>query len=57
MIKEINKKGKRAFMCGECCIAYKDKKWAEKCEAWCKKHNSCNPKITCYSLDHSGDKK
>ena len=57
MVKEIMKYNKKTFMCGECYLMYKDKKWAEKCEAWCKEHNSCNLHITCYSLERKGGKK
>lgn len=28
--------------CPECGLHYKDKAQAEKCEAWCKEHHSCN---------------
>ena len=41
MVREINKK----FQCGECKMFFKDKGWAEKCEAWCKVHKSCNLEI------------
>lgn len=50
MIKEVTKDNKKVFMCEECCLAYKDKQWAEKCESWCKKYNSCNLKITFYAI-------
>lgn len=52
MVKKIIKDNKNIFMCEKCCLSYKDKKWAEKCETWCKKHNSCNLKIARYSLKH-----
>ncbi len=29
---------------------YKDKILAEKCEAWCKKHHSCNMKLIKYAV-------
>ncbi|MBS3130810.1 hypothetical protein J4212_00100 [Candidatus Woesearchaeota archaeon] len=34
------------YVCGECSFAYKEKELAEKCEAWCKGHKSCNIGIT-----------
>jgi len=40
MSKQINK-----YICRECGFEYKDKSWAEKCEKWCKEHNSCNLEI------------
>lgn len=33
------------FQCEECGFKYLEKEWAEKCEAWCKEHNSCNLEI------------
>lgn len=57
MVKQIIQKGKKLYLCESCCLKYKERKWAEKCEAWCKKHDSCNLKITCYSLERKGDKK
>jgi len=32
--------------CNECGLHYKDKDTAEKCEAWCKEHKTCNVEIT-----------
>ncbi len=34
------------YICGECKFAYAEKEQAEKCEAWCKAHPSCNIEIT-----------
>lgn len=50
MVKHIKKKGKEFFQCEECNFIYKEKKWAEKCEAWCKKNKSCNIEITKYAV-------
>ncbi len=44
------KKTKSGNKCEECGYVYKDGRWAEKCEAWCKKHNSCNLEITKHSI-------
>lgn len=57
MVREIMMGNGRYFICEECCLNYKNKKLSEKCEAWCKKHNSCNLKITCYSLERKGGEK
>ena len=43
MVKEI-------YVCEACSFAYKEKELAEKCEEFCKKHNSCNIEITKYSI-------
>ena len=52
MDHKINTIEAKAHQCNSCCMTHKDKKYAEKCESWCKKHNSCNPKITCYPLEN-----
>ncbi len=38
------------YICEECNFAYKDKEWAKKCEAWCKKYHSCNIDITKHAV-------
>lgn len=30
------------YKCLECGFFYKEKKWARKCQAWCKEHKTCN---------------
>ncbi len=46
MVKEIIKNNQKSYMCEECDMFYKEKEWAEKCEALCKEHHSCNIEIT-----------
>jgi hypothetical protein len=46
MVKEEN----NLYICEECGFSYKEKVWAEKCEAWCKEHQSCNLDITKHSV-------
>ena len=55
--EEIMKDRPLAFMCGKCLLHYKDKKSAEKCETWCKKHSSCNLKTTRNSMERIEIKK
>lgn len=31
-------------------MKYKQKEWAEKCEAWCKEHQSCNLEIIAHAV-------
>lgn len=50
MVKEKTKKDKKYFQCGICGFYYKDKKWAQKCEAFCKKRKSCSLEITKHSV-------
>lgn len=37
--------------CPECGLRYKEKRWAEKCEAWCKENKSCNLEIISHSVE------
>ncbi|MBI2627442.1 hypothetical protein HYW72_00770 [Candidatus Nomurabacteria bacterium] len=36
--------------CSECGLFYKEKEWAERCEAWCKEHQSCNLDIISHAI-------
>ena len=45
MVKEIKKNGDTLYLCEECGMAYKEKEWAQKCQAWCKEHHTCNLEI------------
>lgn len=38
--------------CPECGLHYVDKVQAEKCEAWCKEHHSCNLDITSHAVEN-----
>lgn len=38
--------------CPECGLNYNDKEWADKCEAWCKEHHSCNLDITSHAVEN-----
>ena len=53
MVKEVSKEGQQLYQCEECEFHYQDKDWAEKCEAWCKEHKSCNIEITANALENS----
>ena len=51
MVKQTEKQGnKKYFQCEECYLYYKDKKWAEKCEDFCRKNKSCSLEITKYAV-------
>lgn len=42
----INKEsGETFYQCEICGYRYKEREWAEKCEAWCEEHKSCNIEI------------
>ncbi len=51
MVKEVKNNGKECYECEECKLLFEDKILAEKCEAWCKKNNSCNLEITKYKIN------
>ncbi len=46
MVKEVRKDNKTLCICEECGFGYEQKEWAEKCQQWCKEHQSCNLEIT-----------
>lgn len=46
MVKELQKNGKPYYICEECGFAYEQREWAQKREAWCQEHHSCNLEIT-----------
>ncbi len=39
------------FKCNECGLIYKDRKWAEKCEKFCRTNKACSLKITKHSIN------
>jgi len=42
MVKKIEEKGEVLYQCEECGLYYREEETAQKCEDWCKEHNSCN---------------
>ena len=50
MVKEKRRENSIVFACEECGFLYAERKWAEKCEEWCKKHKSCNIEITAHAI-------
>ncbi|MFA4820023.1 MAG: hypothetical protein WC613_03650 [Candidatus Aenigmatarchaeota archaeon] len=36
------KSQEKYYACEKCGLRYKEKKWSDKCYAWCKRHQSCN---------------
>jgi len=41
---------KKYYPCEICKLKYKERKYAERCEAWCKRHKSCSLNITKYAI-------
>jgi hypothetical protein len=54
MVKEIEKNEKHFFQCEECQFLFKEKEWAEKCEAWCKEHHTCNLEVMPHAVNEEG---
>jgi len=50
MVKETKENNKTLFVCEECKFKYEDKKWAEKCQAYCDTHSSCSLEITKHAV-------
>jgi len=49
----MNKKeNKELYQCEECGFHYENREWAEKCEAWCRDHKSCNIEITAHAEEN-----
>lgn len=51
MVKVIQQNNKEPYQCLECGLKYKEKKWVEKCEIWCKKNKSCNLEIIKHAVN------
>lgn len=45
MVKIIQQNNQDVYQCEECGLKYGNKETAEKCQAWCKEHKSCNLEI------------
>lgn len=54
MVEETNFKGKNVFKCMKCGWMYEDRKWAEKCEEYCKKYHACSLEIAKHAIKMKG---
>ena len=52
MVETVQKDNRKLYQCPECGFHYVDKEWAEKCEAWCREHKSCNIEITAHAKEN-----
>ncbi len=52
MAKAAHKENRPVFQCKECGFHYADKTMAEKREAWCREHKSCNIEITAHAEEN-----
>ncbi|HEX9721842.1 MAG TPA: hypothetical protein VGA53_01115 [Candidatus Paceibacterota bacterium] len=51
MVETIKKDGSELYVCEECGFTYAEREWAEKCQAWCAEHKSCNLDIITHALE------
>lgn len=52
MVKDMLKDEQKLYQCEACGFHYREKEWAEKCEQWCREHNSCNFEITAHAEEN-----
>lgn len=52
MVKVLNENNTTLYQCEICGFRYEEREWAEKCEAWCKEHHSCNLDITSHAIEN-----
>ena len=50
MAKILSENNRTLYQCEICGYRYGERAWAEKCEAWCKEHRSCNLEIIVHGL-------
>ena len=55
MVKIAEKGDKKVYQCQGCGFHYADEVLAQKCEAWCKEHKSCNLEITAHAVENNSD--
>lgn len=52
LTRKISQENNEKFYhCEECGMRYRDRSWAEKCEAWCKEHHTCNLEIIQHAVE------
>ena len=49
---QVGASNKELYQCEECGFHYENREWAEKCEAWCREHKSCNIEITAHAEEN-----
>lgn len=50
MVKDIEKEDKKYYQCEECGFFYETRELAQKCEDFCREHNSCSLEITKHAI-------
>lgn len=55
MVRIVKNQNKELYQCEECDLKYESRDIAEKCQAWCSEHKSCNLDIIKYAIKESGN--
>lgn len=55
MVHIIRNENRELYQCEECGLKHESKETAEKCQAWCKEHKSCNLDIIKYAVKENGN--
>ncbi|MBI4160215.1 hypothetical protein HY504_03545 [Candidatus Wolfebacteria bacterium] len=55
MVKILRTPDKELYQCEECGLKYEGKEIAEKCQAWCNEHKSCNLNLIKYAVKDSAE--
>ncbi|MBI3305276.1 hypothetical protein HYZ80_03075 [Candidatus Parcubacteria bacterium] len=50
MVKTLTDQNRTLFACEACGFRYPTEDLAQRCEAWCREHRSCNLEIIKYGL-------
>lgn len=50
MVRMLTQPEATLYQCEECGFKYRERDMAEKCQAWCKEHQSCNLDIIKYAV-------
>jgi predicted ATP-dependent serine protease len=45
MVKEMTKDNATFYVCEACGFLYREREWAERCQAFCEEFHSCNIEI------------
>ncbi len=56
-MKKVGNNTLSKYRCEDCCFDYKEQRWIEKCETFCKTIHSCIARIICYSNKKLGAQK
>ncbi len=50
MVERLNLRGVELFRCEVCGLVYREERYAQMCERWCREHGTCNLEITRHAV-------